>query len=601
MQSVPEKVSYWIQRADFTSTDLGPVSLAEALVILHEHDWKAELGYETALETDAKENCPPGIGFVTKNQHQLHICPRRDGTADCYYMDLNSSMPDSWFRDHVSKAEQDRLLEMLIRADYTSLTQQFESSLAVWCSIQRADFTYAQEPGSIRLAKAQSLLRGYDWKAELAYQHEVEAAGKDWCRPTIGFTGAAGLLHVQPDNLGTVECYLWDNGRQRCWGCGGLGSDEQSRILDLFYRNDPSLTRDWYEFEMETYADERGRQLTRAKPADSEGWLRTLWLAKIRQIRARRGQPPEVTEEERNLSERGAGDLFVREAQLEEEEQRREETTKAVRSSRKWCLIIAAGGTILAAFLYSGVLDAWRSEQWTRDLWAWSVMMTAGGLVVGGLNHLQLRALRLGTPWARRLSHAANGLVGAVMGVASLITVALLFVFAGTLMLGPGGAYTEKHFFIAVGGVIGLMLTVAGLAGYLAYRSCQEGSGHEVALEVATMAFLPFVFAWMGVFGVGLIVLLSAVGLQASWLPAEIVRLGVWLDGNLNLALKVATAMTASAVAITSWFRWRKSSALVSHGLATALLVLALLAVVQVMGMWGAPSERPYLGPTIIT
>jgi hypothetical protein len=594
MQSAPapEKVSYWIQRADYKATpDSAPVTLNEALSVLHDHDWEAELSYETELEnSDKKKPCWAGVGFVTETGHLLHICPRRDGRAACYFLELDSSRSGSYHRENVARDEQDRLLELLFRGDYASLVQGFDPPVDVSYWIQQADSAYAPDSGPITLTKAQSLLRDYDWKKDLAFQCELETAKKDWCRPTIGFAGAAGFLHVQPDNLGTVECYLWDKERQHCWGCGGLDSEEQSRILDLFYRCDLSLTRDWYEFEMESYTDEQGRQLTRAKPADPSGWLRATWLARIKQTRARRGQLPELTEQERNLTEKDALDLHLREAELANEERRREETIKAARSGRKWFLAIAVGGTLLASLLYSGVLQAWLSETLIKDLWGWAVMMIAGGLVVGGLQHLQLRALQLGTPSARMLSHAANILVGAFMVVAGVITVALLIVFAGTLMLGPGGGFAEKHFFIAVGVVIGIMGTVALLGAYLGYRSYRDGSGHETALEVAGLAVVPFLWVGLGVNFLALIVTVSAVTLQASW-----------IDGNLHLALKIATAGMAFILAVASWLRRKKNSVWARQSLATALLALGLLVAVQVLQTFGASQERPYTGPTIIT
>jgi hypothetical protein len=374
----------------------------------------------------------------------------------------------------------------------------------------------------------------------------------------------------------------------RSWGCDGLGADEQDRVLDLFYRGDLSLTRDWYEFEIESYADEEGRQLTGAKSADSDAWLRAVWLAKTKQTRARRGQPAELTEEERKASEGEALELHLREAKLEDEGRRREDEIKAARSSRKWLLIVAAGGTFLAALLYSGVLQAWFSEQLIKDLWAWSVMMMAGGLVGGGLQHLQLRALLLGTPSARRLSYAANGLVGAFMGVAGVIFVGLFFVLAAVLMLGPGGNFIDEHLFIAVGVVIGIMATGALLGAYLGYRSYRKGSGHEIGLEVAALAVAPFLWVGMGVNFLALVVVVSAVTFQA-------------IDGNMNLALKIATAVAAFSLMIASWLRRNRNSVWARQALATALLALGLLAAVQVMQTFGGTKDRPSTGPTIIT
>jgi hypothetical protein len=203
MQRAPSKVIYSFQRADYEVTpDSAPITLEEALSVLHSHDWQAELAYESELDNSGKEKpCPPGVDFFTDARRQLRVCPRRDGLALCYFWNMDS-ISDSWYRENVTGAEQDRLLELLFRGDYASLTQGFEPAFAVCYSVQRADCTYAQEPVPIKLAKAQTLLRDYDWKAALAYRHELEAAKRDWCPPNIEFTGAAGVLQIQP---GTFE------------------------------------------------------------------------------------------------------------------------------------------------------------------------------------------------------------------------------------------------------------------------------------------------------------------------------------------------------------------------------------------------------------
>ena len=265
----------------------------------------------------------------------------------------------------------------------------------------------------------------------MVYQRELEEAQKASCVATIGFTGAAGFLNVQPEYGGTVQCYVWDKDGQRCWGCGGLDRAEQSRILDLFYRDDVSFVRDWYAFQMETSTNEEGRQLTTTKPADNDAWLRTMWLAKTKQSRARRGQPPELTDEERDLSQKDALELHLREAQVDDEERHRARTIKQLRSSQIWFLLIAAGGILLATFLYAGVVQHWLSERLLQDLWALSIMAMAAGPVLAGLQHLELRALLLGTERARKQSAYANMFFGTVMflAFAVFITVSLAFEF----------------------------------------------------------------------------------------------------------------------------------------------------------------------------
>ena len=74
-----EHLPYWIQHADFSSTDTDPVPLASALDVLRNHDWQRECDAQTALNAEGEEQCPPGIGFhhgMDQPLHLLHLCPK---------------------------------------------------------------------------------------------------------------------------------------------------------------------------------------------------------------------------------------------------------------------------------------------------------------------------------------------------------------------------------------------------------------------------------------------------------------------------------------------------------------------------------------------
>ena len=171
------------------------------------------------------------------------------------------------------------------------------------------------------------------------------------------------------------------------------------------------------------------------KPADNDAWLRTMWLAKTKQSRARRGQPPELTDEERDLSQKDALELHLREAQVDDEERHRARTIKQLRSSQIWFLLIAAGGILLATFLYAGVVQHWLSERLLQDLWALSIMAMAAGPVLAGLQHLELRALLLGTERARKQSAYANMFFGTVMFLAFAVFIAVSLAFEFFLLI----------------------------------------------------------------------------------------------------------------------------------------------------------------------
>lgn len=81
MKAIP----YWIQRADFSATDYGPVDVTDAVRALEGHDWRSELDLYSELENVGADCCPPGIGFVDSSGDILHICPSGDGRAMAHY------------------------------------------------------------------------------------------------------------------------------------------------------------------------------------------------------------------------------------------------------------------------------------------------------------------------------------------------------------------------------------------------------------------------------------------------------------------------------------------------------------------------------------
>ena len=68
-------ISYWIQRADFSTQDFTAESELEVLKVLSAHDWEGELGFRRQLESEGKECCDPGIGILPGDGRILHICP----------------------------------------------------------------------------------------------------------------------------------------------------------------------------------------------------------------------------------------------------------------------------------------------------------------------------------------------------------------------------------------------------------------------------------------------------------------------------------------------------------------------------------------------
>ena len=74
-------VKFWIQKADFSSQDPEQIDLQEALRKFKAHTWEEELELRNKLESEGKEFCPPGIGFISDG-HILHILPATKEYSD---------------------------------------------------------------------------------------------------------------------------------------------------------------------------------------------------------------------------------------------------------------------------------------------------------------------------------------------------------------------------------------------------------------------------------------------------------------------------------------------------------------------------------------
>jgi hypothetical protein len=92
MKSLP----YWIQRADFSVTDHGPADVAAAIQAFDAHPWPVELHLESELQTEGRDYCPPGIGFVDPDGPILHVCPGADGRALVHFHPKPTG--GGWFR-----------------------------------------------------------------------------------------------------------------------------------------------------------------------------------------------------------------------------------------------------------------------------------------------------------------------------------------------------------------------------------------------------------------------------------------------------------------------------------------------------------------------
>ncbi len=108
-------ITYWIQHADFESEDLGLIGRSDAQVVFRKHNWKSELKRQQALVDKGKENCDPGMGFVSNDKRILHLCPTPSGRVMCHYhfdstwrflwlVPLRGQKQEYWFEPRLDEA-----------------------------------------------------------------------------------------------------------------------------------------------------------------------------------------------------------------------------------------------------------------------------------------------------------------------------------------------------------------------------------------------------------------------------------------------------------------------------------------------------------------
>jgi hypothetical protein len=77
---VTNKFSGWIQKSDFSSTEIEDITLDSILDLIETTNWKSEHEYERNAQAAETKSCSAGIGIVFNNQHIFHICPNPDGS-----------------------------------------------------------------------------------------------------------------------------------------------------------------------------------------------------------------------------------------------------------------------------------------------------------------------------------------------------------------------------------------------------------------------------------------------------------------------------------------------------------------------------------------
>lgn len=78
-------MTVWIQRHDFTSTELGDTTVEGTMNQLKITDWAAEDRFASERQIAGEEFCPAGIGWVHRSGTILHLCPDGSGRMMLHY------------------------------------------------------------------------------------------------------------------------------------------------------------------------------------------------------------------------------------------------------------------------------------------------------------------------------------------------------------------------------------------------------------------------------------------------------------------------------------------------------------------------------------
>ena len=125
---------YWIQRADFSSSDFGPVDVTGAIRAFTMHDWHVELDFQSQLEIRGDDCCPPGIGYHDTNGSILHVCPDSEEAALVHYhaetvTRLFGFIPTRRSavrtKNHVEQSQVLRLIELFFNGQHEDLLRIF--------------------------------------------------------------------------------------------------------------------------------------------------------------------------------------------------------------------------------------------------------------------------------------------------------------------------------------------------------------------------------------------------------------------------------------------------------------------------------------------
>jgi hypothetical protein len=163
------------------------VNLTHALAILRSHDWGAEIAYQTSLASSGQDACAPSMAFNAGTGATLHIYPRADASAECFFIEpyhqwassAATSFTGRWARDNVSQADQKKVLEKFFRREYVPLTQLL--SPAPWPESDPVDeetpLRWDDEGGTVPRENYWAQIK--DYRAKRGEQAELSPAEKE--------------------------------------------------------------------------------------------------------------------------------------------------------------------------------------------------------------------------------------------------------------------------------------------------------------------------------------------------------------------------------------------------------------------------------------
>jgi hypothetical protein len=418
----------------------------------------------------------------------------------------------------------------------------FRAHEKIPCVIRQADSTSSSN--RVRLGRALAVLR------EFSNQTTGTSLDDEGDSPHIEFrAGTGAVLQVYPGEndaaalvLFSEPYHLWASSEAYIgrWTRQQVSRSDQEALLTAFFQREYTVVKQSLEPMPQPLEEDEDHGGDTSLRWDDEGGSvsREKYWAQIKQHRATRGEAPDLSIAEKELSPEDCLELCGREERLSHEYQHGQTLLRGHKIGRLLGSVAALVGLIAITLQYldylpEKLLGLSRAEQRGHYL----TLIVLGG-IFALISHLDLRALLLGTPRAAKQAQIAKWIVGGVVLVVTLAMVALaLALFWSEL--------TNSGVLPAVAGVaLAMLLAFLGVF-YFQYRY-KEVEIKQAIAAAASMGLTPFGVAAFGVFQLFLTTMLIALIAMAIGAPG----LEAWIRNNIVAVMIVIAVIMMAALGV---------------------------------------------------